>query len=839
MSINVTRQGGEIRVNTSTDGDQFAPFYNHLTDGRIVATWFGKGTQPGQQDNDGMFQQIFDANWNRIGGEVRMNVTTSGEVTYGYALALTDGRHAAFWSVDSSGTSEAFDMYFRVFQADGQSGDEIRINASLGQGGLSPNTYELANGNVLAIWSGAGTQTGQEDDSGIFFYLIGADGVPLQTETRLNDFVTDRSEQLASLTPLSDGGWVATYRARIGSTTSYDVWQQAFNDDGTKRGSEIKLTPAEGTVSARPFVKELANGKWATFWHESTSTAPSDIYYQVFNSDGSRLGDKELATASTEGLQNRANVVSLPNGGFLFVWQGKGTQQGQEDDSGYFYQRFDASGGKVDGETRLHDTASGSQVGLKAYDTYLTLQDGRQIKDKTVFLWLGNQTSPTDAPGFLSMQVLGADGNRIGSESRVNTTAGDVASNFQLTSLTTGGHFVVTWEGKGTQPGQEDNAGIFMQLFDGNGARIGSETRINTTTAGTQRLVESKALPNGGWLSIWQSDSAEGGFDIYQQVFDANGNRISGEMIVSTTTAGSQFATTLEVLPDGSWIVGWEGNGTQPGQEDFSGIFYQHFSFNNAPTSLSLSGATIQESAAAGTVAGTLSAVDPDPTTTFTYTLVDANGVATAHPLFEVVGNTVQVKAGAKLDFETAATHTLRVEVTDGSGGSYTQDVTVTVANVIETTPFRKTGTPGNDSLRGELGNDTLSGLAGNDILGGDIGKDRILTGTGKDIVVFDTKPSKANRDTIVDFDPKKDAIHLDNAIFTKLGKKGSAAAPAKMSKGFFALGEAQDRNDYVVYDKKTGVLSYDKDGSGAAKAVEIAVFSNKPALTAADFFVI
>ena len=48
------------------------------------------------------------------------------------------------------------------------------------------------------------------------------------------------------------------------------------------------------------------------------------------------------------------------------------------------------------------------------------------------------------------------------------------------------------------------------------------------------------------------------------------------------------------------------------------------------------------------------------------------------------------------------------------------------------------------------------------------------------------------------------------------------------------------DANDRIVYNKKTGVLFYDEDGSGAKAAVQIAILKNKPAsFSAAEFFVI
>jgi 16S rRNA U516 pseudouridylate synthase RsuA-like enzyme len=49
----------------------------------------------------------------------------------------------------------------------------------------------------------------------------------------------------------------------------------------------------------------------------------------------------------------------------------------------------------------------------------------------------------------------------------------------------------------------------------------------------------------------------------------------------------------------------------------------------------------------------------------------------------------------------------------------------------------------------------------------------------------------------------------------------------------------AKYKDDYVIYNKKTGVLSYDVDGSGSKAAVEFAQLRKGLALTYKDFFVI
>jgi Ca2+-binding RTX toxin-like protein len=135
---------------------------------------------------------------------------------------------------------------------------------------------------------------------------------------------------------------------------------------------------------------------------------------------------------------------------------------------------------------------------------------------------------------------------------------------------------------------------------------------------------------------------------------------------------------------------------------------------------------------------------------------------------------------------------------------------------------------------------DKLVGGVGNDKLYGKLGKDVLTGGTGKDIFVFDTKPKlkKANLDKITDFNVVDDTLWIDNALCKKLGK-GTASKPVKLNKKFFSIDKAKDGNDYLIYNKKTGLLSLDIDGSGLGKAVEIAVLKKGLKLSYNDFFVV
>src|SRR5690606_12968865 len=103
--------------------------------------------------------------------------------------------------------------------------------------------------------------------------------------------------------------------------------------------------------------------------------------------------------------------------------------------------------------------------------------------------------------------------------------------------------------------------------------------------------------------------------------------------------------------------------------------------------------------------------------------------------------------------------------------------------------------------------------------------------GKGRDVFVFDVKPNRSHADKIVDFESGFDTIALLGSAFKKIGKAGDLKGTA------FRFGkEARDRDDRILYDKKSGAMYYDADGSGKGKAIVFASVAKKSALTFHDF---
>jgi len=146
------------------------------------------------------------------------------------------------------------------------------------------------------------------------------------------------------------------------------------------------------------------------------------------------------------------------------------------------------------------------------------------------------------------------------------------------------------------------------------------------------------------------------------------------------------------------------------------------------------------------------------------------------------------------------------------------------------TSDLSLTGNKLNNVMIGNAGKNVIAAAEGDDMVFGGYGNDILSGGSGRDKFVFNerlgsaTTDRKVNFDKITDFKVKDDVFYLDDAVFRKLGK-GSLDKPSQLKKNFFTTGtKAKDKNDYLIYDKASGVLSYDADGSGTkVKAVEFA----------------
>jgi serralysin len=156
----------------------------------------------------------------------------------------------------------------------------------------------------------------------------------------------------------------------------------------------------------------------------------------------------------------------------------------------------------------------------------------------------------------------------------------------------------------------------------------------------------------------------------------------------------------------------------------------------------------------------------------------------------------------------------------------------------IEVLSARNTAAKAAISLTGSSFANTLKGNAGANVLNGKGGSDVLIGGLGKDAFVFDSRlNSRSNVDKILDFSVRDDTLRLDHRVFKELETRGTLAAAAFHVTASSKV--AHDADDRIIYNKNTGYLYYDADGTGDAAAIKFARLDDGLRLKANDFLIV
>ncbi len=149
-------------------------------------------------------------------------------------------------------------------------------------------------------------------------------------------------------------------------------------------------------------------------------------------------------------------------------------------------------------------------------------------------------------------------GARRGGEFRVNSyTPGDQA--YPSVAADGLGHFVVAWDSQTPEGGRD----IFARRYSFDGPPLGPEFRVNTYTPGTQYWPDVAMDWDGFFLVTWTSVGQDGSRNgVFGQRFDPNGIRLGSEFRVNSYTTDSQ-ARPSATLVDGQdrFVVTWASRG--------------------------------------------------------------------------------------------------------------------------------------------------------------------------------------------------------------------------------------------------------------------------------------
>jgi len=137
------------------------------------------------------------------------------------------------------------------------------------------------------------------------------------------------------------------------------------------------------------------------------------------------------------------------------------------------------------------------------------------------------------------------------------------------------GSFVMTWYVESTVPGDTE---IFFQRFGVDGGPVGSAQQVNADNSVADARQQIAALTDGGWVIVWHTEGSQGDgtdFEVMFQRYDAQGNPVGNNTMVNLSDSVDDTSPTILGLPDGGWMIAWEGfPGTNGGDREIVGRRY-------------------------------------------------------------------------------------------------------------------------------------------------------------------------------------------------------------------------------------------------------------------------
>ncbi|MCH9674709.1 MAG: DUF4347 domain-containing protein, partial [Gammaproteobacteria bacterium] len=542
-----TALGGETLVNTEQADTQSTPSIAMSATGEFVVSW-ASNLQDG--DARGVFAQRFDAAGATVGGEFKVNTTTSGTQWRPATGINAAGRLVVTWSGEGPGDAagtfvQAYDNSNLNFTA----GDGVN-DASFTVEGTVDALNALLDGLTFTpttSFQGTATLTITTND-------LGNTGTP---------------------GPLQDVDHVAIVVGTSVLAPSVDL----DPDDSTSAGLDFAASWAEG---AGPVVIVDTDAMLT----DADSTILTSLSVTLTNPLD---GTSEVLAADTSGTSisadynSAAGVLTLSGADSVANYQKvlrtvTYDNTSEVTDATARVVTFQASDGvqsSVVATTTLaiiaqNDAPTNTVPGTQSTSTDTELVFSTATTNAIVVADADAASAATlevtlsVSDGTLSLAQVGA----LGAQSAANTTAADVQEDIAI-AVTPTGEFIAVWESR--QTGSRE---VYAQLYDAAGNTVGGEFRVNETVSGSQ-YDPSVAIDHGGnFVVVWRDTRT--GDDTYARLFDAAGNPTTGDFRVNTTLANdSEPDVAMDAA--GNFTIVWQsvdtsGEGIRGQRYDASGV---------------------------------------------------------------------------------------------------------------------------------------------------------------------------------------------------------------------------------------------------------------------------
>lgn len=356
-----------------------------------------------------------------------------------------------------------------------------------------------------------------------------------------------------------DGGFVVVWGVGPPDGVGrYVIHARFFDRNGTPTTGEFRLVDR---VAGSQFVDQVAadgNGSFLVAWtEEETPRGKTNVIVRRFDRAGRPLGARIQANAPHRRSDRYNGLLAVgPDGRFAVAWTARAslTNQSSESHAHSMARIFSAKGKPLSAQFILREGSSGIDtnqifsrpvaVGLKA-DGNLVAQVQDDVGPFSIKTYLG----------FYDFRGNTLAERALTDVHFIETRGADFAMDVD-------GSMIATWS----------EWDLVAQRFAPDGTPRGEKFKV-----GQQKGVESgqilpqMAMVAGGAFVIvwheWERDGDEGG--VFGRVFSANGRPLSGDLQISTASAGDQYGLSIAAARQGPIVAVWR----QRDSEGQSGVF--------------------------------------------------------------------------------------------------------------------------------------------------------------------------------------------------------------------------------------------------------------------------
>ncbi|MBW2992621.1 thrombospondin type 3 repeat-containing protein, partial [Candidatus Woesearchaeota archaeon] len=364
-------------------------------------------------------------------------------------------------------------------------GSEFQVNTYTTSSQDQPSVAMDADGDFVIAWHGYGT--GETTTYGIFAQRYYSNGSKTGGEFRVNTYITGWQDS-ASAAMDADGDFVIAWRSDGQDGSSYGVYAQRYDSDGSTAGGEFLVNTYTTDQQAFPSAAMDADGDFVIAWLSWLQDGSNwGVYAQRYYSNGSTVGGEFLVNTFTTNNQDQPSAAMDADGNFVIAW-------GSDGQDGSFYgiyaQRYYSNGSTVGGEFLVNTYITGRQSNPSA---------AMDADGDFVIAWQSSLQDGSDE-GIYAQRYY-SNGSTAGGEFLVNTYTTNGQSQASA-AMDADGDFVIAWQSS-LQDGS--SYGIYAQRYDSDGSIVGGEFLVNTYITGLQSNPSAAMDADGDFVIAWKS----------------------------------------------------------------------------------------------------------------------------------------------------------------------------------------------------------------------------------------------------------------------------------------------------------------------------------------------